>query len=213
MSDCLKQNVSALLDSHFEDTDADAGQPYNADLSALLDDEQARAVWQRYALAGQIMRREVSSAQPLDISAQVAAQIAQEPKVSAQVVTPSVQSGGALTRAATRWLKPAGSIAIAASVAVVAVLSVQQPGIEVMPTTPAATSPTLVTNPFGGRNPVSYNTVMEAPAPTQAEIAQQRQLLQSYLLDHQRQLQLSLQAEMEQQEHAIEVEPIDPQHD
>ncbi|SDB06260.1 sigma-E factor negative regulatory protein RseA [Pseudidiomarina indica] len=213
MSDCLKQNASALLDSHFEDTDADAGQPFNADLSALLDDEQARAVWQRYALVGQIMRREVSAAQSLDISAQVAAQIAQEPQVTAQVVTPLMQSGGALTRAASRWLKPAGSIAIAASVAIVAVLSVQQPGLEVMPNTPAVTTPTLVTNPFGGRNPVSFNTVMEAPAPTQAEIAQQRQLLQSYLLDHQRQLQLSLQAEMEQQEHANEVEPIDHPHD
>lgn len=213
MSDCLKQNASALLDSHFEDTDADEVHPFNADLSALLDDEQARAVWYRYALVGQVMRQEVTGTQPIDISAQVAARIAQEPQAANSVVMPSVQAGGALTRAAARWLKPAGSIAIAASVAVVAVLSVQQPGLETLPDNPAATTPTIVTNPFGGRNPVSYNTVVETAAPTEAEIAQQRQLLQSYLLDHQRQLQLSLQAEMEQQDNAAEVDPIDHQND
>src|SRR5690554_1348693 len=113
MSDRLKQNASALLDSHFEDTDADEVHPFNADLSALLDDEQARAVWYRYALVGQVMRHEVTGTQPIDISAQVAARIAQEPQAANSVVMPSVQAGGALTRAAARWLKPAGSIAIA----------------------------------------------------------------------------------------------------
>ncbi|PHR64922.1 negative regulator of sigma E activity [Pseudidiomarina marina] len=210
MSDRRKQNASALLDNHFGDSGADAERPFNAELSALLDDEQARATWQRYALVGHVMRGDAQTNQQLDISARVAAQISQE----SVIVKPSVQQGGAMARAASRWLKPAGSIAIAASVAVVAVLSVQQPVVETEQATPSVTSPALITNPFGGRNPVSYNTMVETQAPSEAEIAQQRQLLQSYMLDHQRQLQLSLQADKEQQQQeSSTVEKLNEQND
>lgn len=198
MSDRCKQHASALLDNHFADTGVDAEGPFDAELEALLDDEHARIAWQRYALVGHIMRGDASPHQHLDISASVAAQISQENVI----VKPSVQSGGALSRAANRWLKPAGSIAIAASVAWIAVVSVQQPvGIDQQPMNESVTSPALITNPFGGRNPVSYNTVIEEQqAPSAAEVAQQRQLLYSYMLDHQRQLQLSLQADKEEQQ-------------
>jgi Negative regulator of sigma E activity len=209
MSDRCKQNASALLDNHFGDSGADAERPFNAELSALLDDEQARATWQRYALMGHVMRGDAQANQHIDISARVALQISQE----SVVVQPSIQQGGAMARAASRWLKPAGSIAIAASVALVAVLSVQQPVVETEQATPSVTSPALITNPFGGRNPVSYNTVIESQAPSEAEVAQQRQLLHSYMLDHQRQLQLSLQADKEQQQESSTVEKLNEQND
>lgn len=210
MSDRCKQNASALLDNHFSDSGADAERPFNAEISALLDDEQAQAVWQRYALVGHLMRGDAQTNQQIDISARVAAQLSQE----SVVVKPSVQQGGAMARAANRWLKPAGSIAIAASVALVAVVSVQQPVVDVEQAAPSVTSPALITNPFGDRNPVSYNTVIEAQAPSEAEIAQQRQLLQSYMLDHQRQLQLSLQADKEQQQQeSSTVEKLNEQND
>lgn len=214
MSDRCKQHASALLDNHLGDSGAGAERPFDADLTALLDDKHAQAAWQRYALVGHIMRGDAQANQQIDISAQVAAQIAQEQNV---VVQPSLTGGGAMSRAASRWLKPAGSIAIAASVALVAVLSVQQPVlVDEQQTTQSVTSPALITNPFGGRNPVSYNTVIEQQqAPSEAEVAQQRQLLYSYMLDHQRQLQLSLQEDKEEQQQieSSTVEKLPEQND
>lgn len=199
MSDRCKQQASALLDNHIRDSDVDAERPFDADLSALLDDQHAQAAWSRYALVGHIMRGDAQTHQHIDISLRVAAQIQHEVSSGQatqadNVVQPSARLGGAQVRAASRWLKPAGSIAIAASVALVAVLSVQQPVLDdTQPTLDSQVQPAVVTNPFGGRNPVSYNTVIEQAAPTEAELAQQRQLLQTYLIDHQRQIQLSLQ--------------------
>ncbi|RUO49776.1 sigma-E factor negative regulatory protein [Pseudidiomarina donghaiensis] len=200
MSDRFKEQASALLDNHFRDSDVDAEGPFNADLSALLDDQHARAAWSRYALVGHILRGDAQTNQQLDISVAVSAQIQQQaPLTSAtsntNVVQPSASQGGAQARAASRWLKPAGSVAIAASVALVAVLSIQQPVLDdTQPAVEAQVTPAIVTNPFGGRNPVSYNTVIDQQAPTEAELAQQRQLLQTYMIDHQRQIQLSMQA-------------------
>lgn len=194
MSDRRLEKTSALLDNQIADQ-----QQLASELDVLLADEEACRSWQRYALIGQVMRGEAELNQPLDISAQVRSRLAAEPAVKGTVVKPefgqrarpAANSGGTLINAASRWLKPAGSIAIAASVAVVAVLSVQQPLVD--PAGTEGVEPTLVTTPFGGRNPVSYNTVIEDNNPSQAELAQQRKLLQAYMRDHQQQLQLSLQ--------------------
>jgi sigma-E factor negative regulatory protein RseA len=62
----------------------------------------------------------------------------------------------------------------------------------------------FVTNPLGDRNPVSFNTVVLDNNPSEAEVAQQRALLQSYMLDHQQQLQLSLQQQQREQAKAAQ---------
>ncbi|MBR9906511.1 MAG: hypothetical protein GYB30_00490 [Gammaproteobacteria bacterium] len=213
MSDRFKQQASALLDNHFRDSDVDAERPFDADLSALLDDQHAQAAWSRYALVGHIMRGDAQALQQIDISVRVAEQIQQEAQpTNNNLVQPSVTQGGAQARAASRWLKPAGSIAIAASVALVAVLSIQQPVLDdTQPAMETQVAPALITNPFGGRNPVSYNTVIEQPMPTEAEIAQQRQLLQTYMIDHQRQIQLSLQTNEQTTESTVETVKESPE--
>lgn len=213
MSDRFKQQASALLDNHFRDSDVDAERPFDADLSALLDDQHAQAAWSRYALVGHIMRGDAQAHQHIDISVRVAEQIQQEAQpTNHNVVQPSATQGGAQARAASRWLKPAGSIAIAASVALVAVLSIQQPVLDdTQPAMETQVAPALITNPFGGRNPVSYNTVIEQSVPTEAEIAQQRQLLQTYMIDHQRQIQLSLQTNEQTTESTIETVKESPE--
>ncbi len=209
MSDRRLEKTSALLDNQAADQ-----QQLASELEALLADEEACQSWQRYALIGQVMRGEAELNQPLDISAQVRNRLASEPAVSGNVVKPkfgqrgdrpAASAGGTLVNAASRWLKPAGSIAIAASVAVVAVLSVQQPFVD---QGNEGVEPALVTTPFGGRNPVSYNTVVEDNNPSQAELAQQRKLLQAYMRDHQQQLQLSLQER--QSEARVEASPTAP---
>lgn len=183
MTDRSYEQLSALLDDAVLDA-----REREQHLDSLLSDTEAQQAWGRYALMGRIMKDDATTSTPIDISASVAAQIAQEPQPS-NVVQGRFGKGREMVQ---RWLRPAGSVAIAASVALVAVLTVQQ-SQPVMPE--ESVEPAFVTNPLGGRSPVSYNTVLQSNEPTQAEIAQQRRLLQFYLLDHNSQRQLSLQAQ------------------
>ncbi len=195
MSDHRLENTSALLDNDVADA-----QQLQQQLDVLLTDTQAQQSWQRYALIGHIMRGDAQPSHRIDISVAIQAQLANEAAVANSNVVRG-QFGQALAKASERWWKPLGGIAIAASVALVAVLSVQQPLAPDAGVAEASSSPAFVTNPFGDRNPVSFNTVVMDNNPSEAEVAQQRALLQSYMLDHQQQLQLSLQQQqLEQQQ-------------
>lgn len=187
MSDHRLESTSALLDNDVAD-----GQQLQQQLDVLLTDPQAQQSWQRYALIGHIMRGDAQPSHRVDISLAIQAQLADEaPLAKTNVVRP--QFGQATTSTVERWWKPIGGMAIAASVALVAVLSVQQPVAPDGSSVEVSNSPVFVTNPLGDRNPVSFNTVVLDNNPSEAEVAQQRALLQSYMLDHQQQLQLSLQ--------------------
>ncbi|CAI8165198.1 MAG: Anti-sigma-E factor RseA [Pseudidiomarina mangrovi] len=195
MSDHRLESTSALLDNDVADA-----QQLQQQLDVLLTDPQAQQSWQRYALIGHIMRGDAQSSHRIDISLAIQAQLANEAAPTQSNVVRG-QFGQTLAKASERWWKPLGGIAIAASVALVAVLSVQQPLAPDAGVAEASSSPAFVTNPFGDRNPVSFNTVVMDNNPSEAEVAQQRALLQSYMLDHQQQLQLSLQQQqLEQQQ-------------
>jgi len=222
MSYTKQQLTSAWLDNEAaslqaKEAEAEHSASVNtAEVADLLATEQ-RATWQRYALIGNVMRGEASAGQPVDLSARIAAQIAQEGQN--EVVEMSLAAGGARSKAAMRWFKPAASVAVAASVAIVAVLSVQQfnqPGVDGVAT--ESMEPALITNPIGGRNPVSFNAVGGNPeqmgipnrtgqASAEADVMQQQQRqVHSYLIDHQQQLKLRQQAQQQ-----ADNEPVEPQ--
>lgn len=189
------EQISALLDNGCDAAEAEQ------QLELLLADVNAQRQWQRFALIGHVLRQSgsatASSAQPVDISAVVMARVAQE-----AAVVRAAPAAVAAVPAWLRWFKPLGGVAIAASVALVAVLSVQ-PTVSPTGGFEEQIEPAFITNPLGGLNPVSYNTVVLDNNPSEAELAQQRMMLQAYMLDHQQQLQLSLQqqqAEQAQQE-------------
>ena len=199
MTDRSFEQVSALLDNAIADKREQAQQ-----LDTLLSDSEAQQVWARYALYGRVLKGEAAAQSPVDISALVAARISNEAAPS-QVV-----QGRFGKQRVARWLRPAGSVAIAASVALVAVLTVQQS----QPVVPEqSVEPAFATNPLGGRSPVSYNTVLQQNAPSEAERAQQLRLLQSYMLDHSQQLQLSLQAQQLNEQPEAQPEAAAPQKD
>lgn len=223
MSYTKQQLTSAWLDNEAaslqaKEAEADQSQSVNsAELADILAPEQ-RETWQRYALIGNVMRGETASGQPVDLSARIAAKIAQEGQN--EVVDVSMAAGGARSKAAMRWFKPAASVAVAASVAIVAVLSVQQfnqPGIDGAAS--ESMEPALITNPIGGRNPVSFNTVgngreqLGAPnnsaqaSPDADAMQQQQRQVHSYLIDHQQQLQLRQQAQQQADEKPEEHQP------
>lgn len=104
----IDETLSALMD------DETAELETRRALKAVSEDPERRATWRRYQLASAAMRRDLPP-QMVDLSDRIATAIDGE-----ATPRPSV----------SRWLKPLGRVAVAASVAAVAVFGVQnlQPG-------------------------------------------------------------------------------------
>lgn len=104
----MDETLSALMD------DEAAELEVRRALKAVSEDPERRATWRRYQLAAAAMKRDLPP-QMVDLSDRIATAIDREapPRPSAR-----------------RWLKPLGRVAVAASVAAVAVFGVQnyQPG-------------------------------------------------------------------------------------
>ena len=96
--------VSALMDGEVDEMEL------HRTLKDIADSPEARASWHRYQLAALAMRRELPETL-IDLSGPIREAIEQESNPSAFT---------------QRWVKPAGRFAVAASVAMVAVLGVQQ---------------------------------------------------------------------------------------
>jgi sigma-E factor negative regulatory protein RseA len=119
MSDKFKENTSALVDGELDRRSA------AETIDALLDDDTLRAHWSRYHLVRDVLRRKASAEAGSELCERVSSVLADEPLHFGQ---PARHTG--------RWraaLKPAAGLALAASVAVVAVLAVRSmgpPGVE-----------------------------------------------------------------------------------
>lgn len=178
-----------------------------------LSDDQTVQRWYRYSIISSAMKNDIAAAAPIDISQRVSAAIAAEPNSKVVSVTLGSRSKAA-RRAANRWFQPVAKVAVAAGVAVVAVMTVQT--YQTPEAMPAAQEPALITNPLGGRQPVSYSPATSAnPLSAQQQDMQLRRQAQSYLIDHQQQVLLlqtgksdaSLYQQAEQQGNDSEAEP------
>jgi len=138
------------------------------------------------------MRNEVPAALQLDLSAQIASAIADEPTVLA----PNTSNNNAATgfkAKVIQLIKPAGQFAIAASAAGLMIIGVQQNTADtnevIMP------SQIVQTKPLGGfANPVSFNYQQNTKSQQQAELEQrieQQRRFQALLSDHEQQIKLS----------------------
>jgi len=185
MSESKFEKVSSLVDYYI-----DSEQQTDAALDKLSKDSHLSAAWDRYHLIGDVLRNDVPQELQLDLSAQIATAIAQEPTVlapSSSKNTPS-QFIDSLKSKVVHFAKPFGSIAIAASAAGLMVLGVQQNvavNDKIMP------AQVVQTVPFGGTaNPVSLNFQQpDLATKKQAYIEQQRRF-QALLSDHQQQIKL-----------------------
>jgi sigma-E factor negative regulatory protein RseA len=118
-NEALQSQLSAFVD--------DALPTAETDLFArrLVKDAELKHTMARYGLIGEALRAPNTQAHlSRDFSARVAAALDQQQPNTNPAVQP--QSTGAL---AARWLKPVAGLAIAASVAWVAVLTVQTPTV------------------------------------------------------------------------------------
>ncbi|MEO2281826.1 sigma-E factor negative regulatory protein [Pseudoalteromonas pernae] len=175
---CSEQDkalISALVDN---ETNVDALNVSDVDTETFA----------RYSLIGDVMRSETAPSIQIDIAAKVAEQLEQEP-VHAQfgkqdgVADKLVANGNTVVRG--NWWRGIAQTAIAASVAVVAVVGVQQYGAT--GTSPEQLPP-LQSNPFiGAASPVSYSSepALESAERGLRELQQQR--IGALVLEHKRQ--------------------------
>lgn len=105
-TDDMKEKLSALVDDELDDLDE------RRVMAALEKDADLRQTWERYHLVRSALHQELDAFVPPDMAERVAAQIGMEP----------ANTGSFRRQKITRY---AGTLAIAASVAAVAIASVQ----------------------------------------------------------------------------------------
>ncbi|WP_105167895.1 sigma-E factor negative regulatory protein [Pseudoalteromonas sp. T1lg23B] len=166
------------------------------------------AKFARYAQIGDVMREAQTGGISIDITAKVAAALENEPchNLSLQSEHQEQIAQGTKVVKLSAWRRPISQVAIAASVALVAVL-----GVNTMPqqSAPAIDEmPVLQSRPLaGGVAPVSFSTEQSALQSAEKGIRDlQQQRIGALVLEHQRQsrvayaLQQKSKAESEQPE-------------
>lgn len=205
MSESKSELVSSLVDNYcvdYQQNDALINELDQA-LDQLTDQaSHASDTWERYHLIGDTLRNELPETLQLDLSAQIAAKIADEPSILApstpSIDTPSVNltTGSNVTTLKSKvvqFIKPFGQLAIAASAAGLMILGVQN---NVANNDTIMPSQVVQTVPLAGfADPVSFNyQTSNAAAKKQAYLIQQRRF-QALLFDHQQQIKLNSTSE------------------
>ncbi|GAB60112.1 sigma-E factor negative regulatory protein [Rheinheimera nanhaiensis] len=194
---------------------ASDNQPLSkAQLDSLLSSAQLQQTLERYQMLGAVLRHETQSPLPASFADDVAAALQNEPTyqlTNSQSWFSRIKNGVAQA-ANGRWLQPVAQGAVAAGVALIAVLGVQQyqqPGEEML--TP---QPMLQTQPIAGfATPVSLSqtTVSDrfAEQEQQAMLEQQKRL-QALLNAHRQQVRVMEQAQQAKQQNNDGPKPNEP---
>jgi len=145
----------------------------------------------RYAMIGDALRAKTDNAITIDITASVAAALADEPCHNVKGIEEAVhQPAESNVVSISSWKKPFSQIAIAASVALVAVL-----GVNTMQQAPIAGDhlPVLQSIPVaGGVAPVSFSSEGSALQSAQQGVRElQQQRIGALVLEHQRQSRMA----------------------
>lgn len=181
------ETVSTLIDNEaLSDTE----------LAEIIDDAELSDTWSRYHLIGDVMRNDAPAHIQLDLSANIAQAIAEEPTILAPKAAPN-KSAGILTSvksSVVKFIKPVGQLAIAASAAGLMIIGVQQ---NVATNDITQPNQVLQTVPFGGvADPVSFNyQTNDHKSQKQAYLEQQRRF-QALLTDHQQQIKFGTVAKV-----------------
>lgn len=187
MSESKFETISSLVDNYRV-----PDQKSEQAIDDMLKDEHLSNTWQNYHLIGDVMRNEVPQALQLDLSAQIALAIADEPTVLAPSASNSNVIGGFKAKV-IQLMKPVGQLAIAASAAGLMIIGVQQNTAD----TNEIITPSQIaqTKPLGGfANPVSFNYQQNTKSQQQIALEQkieQQRRFQALLSDHEQQIKLS----------------------
>ena len=182
------ESWSSLFDSELDVLD-------RADFDAQLEDAEQSDRWYRYGVIRSAMKGELNHNGPLDISAAVAAEVDAMPSANNAVDSDNVvqahtsSRSAAARKAALRWFNPLAKVAVAAGVAAVALVTVQT--YQTPMDASGVEQPSILTNPMGAREQVSFSPNAAPSASAQKAIEQSmRRQAQSYMIDHQQQLMM-----------------------
>ena len=190
MSESKFETISSLVDN-YQNTDTKSMQT----IDEMLKDEHLSTTWQRYHLIGDVIRDEIPTTLTVDLSAQIAEALEDEPTILAPKNL-EVKAGNRFKAKVIQLVKPLGQVAIAASAAGLMIIGVQQNTADNSETiTP---NQIVQTKPLAGfANPVSFNYQQPVKAQKQAVLEQrieQQRRFQALLSDHEQQVKLSAAA-------------------
>ena len=185
MQDDKKEWLSALVDSH-----ADL-----KDLDQVINSDDNKDTWSRYHLMGDVMRGDGDSID-VNLVNSLEAAIAQEPTIITLAAHRSLRQRfveSPLVQKSSHYIGRSAQFAIAASVALVSVMGVQQYQESADDYSPLAVLQT--TGPVNGNiSPVSLtvNTNLAVDQrEVQRDVLRQQQRINALLFDHQQQLKLN----------------------
>jgi negative regulator of sigma E activity len=167
MNPQLDEQISALVDDELND--AELAQV----LDNLIADAELQARWRRYRLASDTLRGSAATQRADDLHLRVQQALADEPTVLAPQRKPTL----------AHWGRRAAGAAIAASVAMVAIVAVQQDSSTPGPTLAVTSSPKLAatTAPPTLAQLASTGRKVERDAALQQA---QQERLHAYLINH-----------------------------
>ncbi|GFD70204.1 anti-sigma-E factor RseA [Alteromonas sp. KUL156] len=178
-----QEKLSAFMDGEIEGNDI---------IDAIKNDEALQAKWKRYHVYRGAMRKEVSVAPQLDITASVAAALESEPAIVAP--KRSRWSSIPLIGNVVPFAKQSGQFAVAASVAVAVIFGVQYTNQD-SPAEPFMTAPTIA--PQGGLAPVSLEQTRMLPRNDMNEVLEKKRKINALIADHEQQIKLKQAQEEE----------------
>ncbi|MFT5234800.1 MAG: sigma-E factor negative regulatory protein RseA [Shewanella sp.] len=161
-------------------------------LAELTADKDSHEQWRDYHMIGDAMRGELPKTMNLDLSASIAAAIELEPAMVAPVKVKIDELQLAKKSNVIPMFKQFGQYAIAASVALVAVIGVQNYSQD--SAFDASPLPVLNTRPLvGSVTPVSLQTgpVQQNQGYSNIQVMEQRQRINAYIQDHMLQQRLN----------------------
>ena len=197
-----------MSESKFETVSscADNFQHNDSMFDEIINDEHLSATWDRYHLIGDVLRNDTPDVLQLDLSAEIAKAIADEPTILA----PKSNNVFTLKLKAKviELAKPFGQLAIAASAAGLMVLGVQS--------NVAQNSETILPNqivqtiPMAGiAEPVSLNFQQPDRATQKQAFIEQQRRFRALLSDHQQQIKLGSLAVINKKDNQSETNDID----
>ncbi len=167
-------------------------------LAELAADTDSHQEWRDYHIIGDAMRGDLPEMINLDLSANIAAAIEREPTI----IAPKAKQNGATSAnkgSVILLFKQFGQYAIAASVALVAVIGVQNYNQTVEQD--ASPLPVLNTRPLvGSVSPVSLQTgpvQQQSQSLNNERVMEQRHRINTYIQDHMLQQRLNNSADMD----------------
>lgn len=173
-----QEKLSAFMDGELDSSEI---------LPSIKQDPQLQDKWRRYHVIRSGLRKEATVAPELDITAQVAAALADEPTIMAP--KPSMWKRLTTSGTVTPFAKHTGQLAVAASVALAVIMGVQQMNQPAPVQSPSGSATPLIGTP-GGLAPVSLEQTRSVPRNDMAVMMEKKRKINALIADHEQQIKL-----------------------